>query len=235
MLGNDVVDLRDADAKPKSFRARFDERVFSADERRAIALDAQPLARRWAHWAAKEAAYKLAKQADPVFVFSPARLIAQFEPATLSSGHTFERRGRLELPDAVGHAIRLIDLRSVETPESVHVIALPMGSDWSVVASGVEALGSEPADPSVAVREMAIQELGQSLGIAPPRLTIGSRGRIPIALLDGSPISLSLSLSHHGRWISFAMAPRTDSLGHTIWRDGSIDSIGRGPRADSVQ
>ena len=64
MIGNDVVDLEDPETRPETFRPRFDERVFDPVERRAIAHDPRPHARRWAHWAAKEAAYKLARQLD---------------------------------------------------------------------------------------------------------------------------------------------------------------------------
>ncbi len=85
MLGNDVIDLDDIDARPETFRPRFDERVFSAEERRVIARDAAPLACRWAHWGAKEAAYKLARQIDPHFVFSPIQLTPRFEPAEMIS------------------------------------------------------------------------------------------------------------------------------------------------------
>lgn len=81
MLGNDVVDLADVDARPETFRRRFDARVFTDDERRAIADDPSPRPLRWAHWAAKEAAYKCLRQADPRFVFSPIRLEARFAPA----------------------------------------------------------------------------------------------------------------------------------------------------------
>ena len=84
MLGNDVVDLRDADSRPESFRPRFDIRVFTPEERRAISRDREPMARRWAHWAAKEAAFKLAKQIDPSFVFSPGQLAVDFDTSTES-------------------------------------------------------------------------------------------------------------------------------------------------------
>ena len=79
MIGNDIVDLEDPDTRPETFRPRFDERVFDAAERRSIARDADPHKRRWAHWAAKEAGYKLGRQADEDFVFTPSRLVARFE------------------------------------------------------------------------------------------------------------------------------------------------------------
>ena len=78
MLGNDVVDLEDPETRPETFRPRFETRVFDAVERRAIAHDPSPHARRWAHWAGKEAAYKLARQIDDRFVFSPGRLVVRF-------------------------------------------------------------------------------------------------------------------------------------------------------------
>jgi phosphopantetheinyl transferase (holo-ACP synthase) len=243
MVGNDIVDLRDADARPESFRARFDERVFSPDEQRAIAHDAKPLARRWAHWGAKEAAYKLAKQLDSTFVFSPRRLVADYAECTnyandandtshasMSNrmGCRFERRGHLELPRALPHDIRMLELRSFETAERIHVVAVPVGADWGGVEWDAEALDRELDDPSVAVRAMAVREISHSLGVAAERLTIGrEEGRIPTVELDGSRTPLSLSLSHHGRWISYAMRLRIDMQSQSVWTEGWTDSAGR--------
>lgn len=211
MLGNDVVDLHDPEADPASFRPRFDERVFSSEERRAIARDAHPLARRWAHWAAKEAAYKLARQVDERFVFSPVELVARFEPVgdpgARSSGR-LERHGRLELPVTLASSIRTLELRSFETPERVHVVAIPCGSDWDAVDLGIESTGEAPSDPSAAVRALAIRDLARSLAVDPDRLRVAKSGRIPVVELDGARTSLSLSLSHHGRWVAFACSPR---------------------------
>ena len=100
MLGNDVVDLLDPESAPESFRPRFDRRVYSPEERRAITRDRDPLARRWAHWAAKEAAYKLARQLDPTVVFSPIRFVVEFEERTGTGIRRSERRGIVRLPTA---------------------------------------------------------------------------------------------------------------------------------------
>ena len=234
MLGNDIVDLRDADAQPGSFRPRFDDRVFSSQERSQIAADPNPLARRWAHWAAKEAAYKLAKQHDSRFVFSPSRLVATYSDVHAASGdfvthlvdgagepgepreqlEGFEQRehlegreriGRLELPDALSCGVQMLTLRSFESEAWVHVVAAPVECDWIDVTMGVRRLDASTEDPSVAVRATAVREIGLKLDVATERLSIGRKGRIPIVLLDGSPTSYSLSLSHHGSWMSFAV------------------------------
>lgn len=247
MLGNDSVDLRDADARPESFRARFDERVFSADEQRAIAHDAKPLARRWAHWGAKEAAYKLAKQIDPTLAFSPGRFVACYtevaeieaveaadyaHEADLASvsnavGRPFERRGFLELPYSPTKGIRMLALRSFETADRVHVVAVPAGSDWAEVEMAVEMLGRDRTDPSAAVRELAVREGSRRLGVAVERITIVREGRIPTLELDGIRTSLSLSLSHHGRWIGYAMRPGIDIEGQSGWARGWTELVGR--------
>jgi hypothetical protein len=211
MLGNDVVDLQDADSRPESFRPRFDTRVFADSERRAIDRDGRPLSRRWAHWGAKEAAYKLARQIDPVFVFQPKRLVADFEPVSLAAGRRLERRGRLELPLLAGVAGCAVELKSFESPECVHVIALAAGGDWGAVDAQAVLLEEMGDDPSEAVRRLAKREIARSLAVLEARLAIGRRGRIPTIELDGEETALSLSLSHHGRWIAYAMTPRVDT------------------------
>lgn len=209
MLGNDVVDLRDPDSRPDTFRSRWEARVFTPEERRAITRDPQPLARRWAHWAAKEAAYKLAKQADSAFIFSPGRLQIRFEPLGAGPGRHRERFGRVEwLGNASAFGIGEIEVRSSETEQRVHVIALPSGADAGAVESQVQRLEATDPDPGVAVRRLALRGISRSLAVAPERLGIGRRrNRIPTIELDGVGTTLALSFSHHGEWIAYAMTP----------------------------
>ena len=226
MLGNDVVDLRDPESRPESFRPRFDERVFLLEERRAIERDRNPMARRWAHWAAKESAFKLAKQVCPDFVFAPGQTRVHFEGPVREAGSRIERRGTAEWIDtAPAEGLTRAEVRSFETADRVHVVALPAGADWDAITFGAEPLESPDENPSEAVRRMAIREIARSLGIPRHRLSIG-RGsapaspnppssaqdrptRVPTLEIDGVTADLSLSLSHHGRWVAFAMTPRT--------------------------
>jgi hypothetical protein len=231
MLGNDVVDLRDAESRPESFRPRFDERVFTPEERRAIARDPQPLIRRWAHWAAKEAAFKLGKQLDPGFVFAPGRLEVRFDSRAPGTGRRLAQRGVVEWIGASERtAPGMIEVRSFETQDCVHLIALPAGADWGAVVFALEALETATTDPGASVRRLAVREIARSLGVESHRLCIGRRAssdsdrprgaksatglpsRVPSVVLDGVETSLALSLSHHGRWIGFAMTPRIEAV-----------------------
>jgi hypothetical protein len=264
MIGNDVVDLLDAESRPESFRPRFDARVYSDSERAAIEQDARPLARRWAHWAAKEAAYKLARQVDPGFVFAPGRWAVHFDPARPNGEGRFERFGWIDLGERASHegadelAGPAVALRSIETADWVHVLALPRSAnrpqpaDWRALRFGLAALEAFPdavgglasrqgaLDASRAVRALAIAGLADFLEVEPERLSIGrvrtnagdggsspGASRIPRVRLDGREIDLAISLSHHGRWIGYAMSPRIE------WaiRDGWADSHGLGATA----
>lgn len=218
MLGNDVVDLRDPESRPESFRPRFDERVFLMEERRAIERDRDPMARRWAHWAAKEAAFKLAKQADPDFVFSPGQCRVHFDEPIDAAGQRLERVGRVEWVEAVPkvtseppRALETIVVRSFETEDRIHLVALPEGADWEAAQHAVERMGDGEEDASAAVRRLAIREIARGLGVAQHRLSIGSHSptspRIPTLEMDGEATDLALSFSHHGRWIAYAMTP----------------------------
>jgi phosphopantetheinyl transferase (holo-ACP synthase) len=226
MLGNDVVDLADPETRPETFRPRFAERVFDLGERRAIAKDPEPHARQWAHWGAKEAAYKLARQVDPSFIFSPIKLVARFEPPVPGSASQLERHGTLVLPQAVAPGLRELELRSEETPDCVHVRALPVGADWGAVVSAVE-LAPKGMDSSVAVRDLATEVIARDLGIEAARVSIGRRGKIPTVQIDGALCTMGISLSHHGRFVACAMMLRTQAtVDAPDWSVG-VEGVGR--------
>lgn len=217
MLGNDVVDLQDPDARSESFSSRFDERVFDAAERRAIARDPDPQARRWAHWAAKEAAYKLAKQVVDDFVFTPGRLVARFGAPDVPAAGRVLREGTLSLPAPIAEGLQSIELRSDETAERVHVLAAPQGADWDAIVSALDVVSADD-EPGLAVRRLARDAIARDLGIADERIAIGRRGspraagaaKIPTVEIDGARSALAISLSHHGRWVACAMTLHPD-------------------------
>ena len=126
---------------------------------------------------------------------------------------------------AVGNSIRVLEIRSFETSERVHVVAVPANTDWSGVDFAVERLAEELGE-AAAVRTLAIREIGRLLGVVTERLSIGRRGRIPTVEVDGSRISLPISLSHHGRWIGYAMRRRMALEISSAWtEDGRAEGL----------
>lgn len=194
MVGNDLVDLGDAETSAAEIHPRFDTRVFTVEELATLHGSVAPARLRWILWAAKEAAYKLARKEAPV-VFSPRR----FRAVLVGSNRA-----------VVTHARRSFAVTIAARRDHVHAVA-HSGSvrrGWTLV-SGVRRLGAGapggPAlDPSVAVRAFTIAQLARRLGVAAAALSIEREERIPRLVLRGRPADADLSLSHHGRLVAFA-------------------------------
>jgi phosphopantetheinyl transferase (holo-ACP synthase) len=230
MVGNDIVDLRDPDADSTRYSARFDDRVFGEAERRAIANSASHERERWRFWAAKEASYKLARKRDCKTVFSPRAFVV-----TPAFG---DRTDHVR----VDHGAATYHVEIDETPERIHAVAMSSREDFSSLLSGVEIYDSAAvpkADPqatrpeaseSEAVRRFACDAICERFELPRDQLAIRKlNGRIPGLYLQDAPrtkiaetakidepLGLSLSLSHHGRWIAFACC----------WREGRGEDRG---------
>ena len=186
MVGNDVVDLGDREVLEGPAHPRFDARVFASAERALLGASADPDRLRWTLWAAKEAAYKLARKRDARVIFSPRRFVVSLrEPgrARVSFG---EQRFAIRIA-AAGHALHALAHDAERRPGQLV---------WAV----------EPvrrsADPSQAARRLAARVLGEELDLPRGAFRFGRRGRVPTLSVDGR--ALDLSLSHHGRFVAFA-------------------------------
>ena len=70
-IGNDVVDLKDTDSLDILQNHPFLQRVFTENELEFIHNANNPRAKAWGLWAAKESAYKTARQLNAKTIFSP--------------------------------------------------------------------------------------------------------------------------------------------------------------------
>jgi phosphopantetheinyl transferase (holo-ACP synthase) len=188
MVGNDVVDLGDPEARAQALHPRFDRRVFTPAERASIRRAPAPTRIRWTLWAAKEAVYKVAVKLDPKTIFAPSRFAV----------HLFcERRA------TVSHADRDFAVRLTTNGAAIHAVAAADSAREAWIATAVE----ETPDPrlaSRAVRALAVRVLAERLGVDSERLSISMQARIPRAELRGSARRFDLSLSHHGRFVAVA-------------------------------
>ena len=195
MVGNDVVDLRDPESAAETLHPRFDTRVFSVRERELMAGSRDAARLRWKFWAAKEAAYKLARKVSPATIFSPVK----FE---VSPGNAKTARVR--------HESAQYSVAFIENEGALHAIATRTGADKAEVITGwrqltereIEGGGSEA--PSRAVRKLLCERLAVRLGVNEAELEERRRGRVPFLWLGGRPAAIDLSLSHHGGWLAFA-------------------------------
>lgn len=188
MVGNDVVDLA-VDAS-RELHPRFDTRVFAPSERDALRHSGSAGRLRWMLWAAKEAAYKVAKKRDLRTVFSPSRFVVTLGPS---------------LRGEVCHGDLRIPVVLEASGEAVHAVAFGPGEAGERLVFAVEPREGE--DPSRAARSAAVRALARCLGRPARDLRVCLRGRIPFLELRGEPEPLDLSLSHHGRFVAFACDP----------------------------
>ncbi len=204
MIGNDVVDLGDAESRAAGRHARFDDRVFAAVERELIAASPLGERARWVIWAAKESTYKAARKEDPRTVFAPRRFLVRFESATVRSEITLgasvrvgDRRFRVDVAVDADH-VHAVAYAAADPPDPI----------WTAVGSHA---GVAPTD---AVRRLVVATLSRGLGLPPDDLAIRRDGRIPTLWLRGRRSLADLSLSHHGRFVAFAcgLAPRRGVL-----------------------
>ncbi len=190
MVGNDVVDLADAEAAHGANHARFDARVFGPRERHRLQTADDPRRMRWILWAAKESAYKAARRRDPGVIFSPVR----FEVA-LDAG----------LQGCVRHPGGALEVRIELFGDCVHALAAAAPHEPETLLRGVAVVAG--GDPGERVRALAIGALAQHFDTAPGALSIRSVGRIPQLFLRGTATACPLSLGHHGRFVAWACAP----------------------------
>lgn len=223
MIGNDVIDLGDPETRAGACHARFDARVFADTERALLVASVDPVRCRWTLWAAKEAAYKAARQLDAATTFSPRRFVVELHGTTRAIVRDGARRFAVALESGPRH------VHAIATAASVVVSGAAFGAESQGeprgphVVARVERLA--PGDvgcPGDAVRALTVATLAPLLGIAAHRLSVERAGRVPRLACDGAPLTVGLSLSHHGRSIAFAcMLPRAATMSHIA--DACVD------------
>jgi len=182
-VGNDVVDLRDRDARPETLHPRFDARAFHAAERAFVGAGPGANQRRWMLWAAKEAAHKALRQARPEIGFAPRHYQVELD----ASGAGRVRRGR-----------EVVAVRVAVDAERVHAVACRGAARAAIVAVGTLAELGEP-EASRAVRALLRRSLAGEEDVVLER-----RDCVPRLHLGGRAVSVSFS--HHGRFVAVACA-----------------------------
>lgn len=191
LVGNDVVDLDDRDARGAHRRERLVQRVLAEPERARLASSEAPHALFWALFAAKEAAYKV---------------VQKLRPGAAFAHRAFEVDAAL---DRVRYDDLCVPLRVCVTPALVSAIAWT--SAPPALAGVVEA--AEGADLGLVARAALIAALAERLGCDPDELSVVRAPRPgswdgfapPRVFRRGEPLAADVSLSHDGRFAGHAV------------------------------
>lgn len=210
-MGNDVVDLADPRCRGKAAHHRFLRRVCAPGERQRIGTSPDPDRTLWRIWAAKEAAFKVVSKlrgAPPPFEH------ALFEVEEEPGRGTVAWRDLLvpwrEDGPARADLVHVVAWTPDTRPElDVRVIAEPGEAPPVERLSDRERRAIHSA-ASGWVRIAARSRAAELLGAPEPEIEIvcgeGPPGRtFPRLLLRGRAAPWDVSLSHHGRWVAWAL------------------------------
>lgn len=188
MIGNDIVDLADTDSFVGGLHPRYLDRVFSLGERSVILASTDLGVALWAHWAAKESAFKAVNRVDPSIRFTPS----SFE-TSLNESFT---------EGCVTHRHLALTVELDRTRDWIHAVSHLSRTNERDTVYAVDRVPAAE-DPSKSVRSLARRELARTFSCSPDRFEI-SHSRPPELFIDGGNSNVVLSLSHHGRWAAYA-------------------------------
>jgi phosphopantetheinyl transferase (holo-ACP synthase) len=239
-IGNDVMDLMDPRCRDRVPGDRLIARILTADEQRTLErapdLESWRLLL-WAHWAAKEAAYKVhLKVVAAPGPFVPRTLAADLEVSPPDSAGVSRVSGTVRAGD-----LRLVSVSGSSDGRYLHVlgwsgpVAAPSGGHLETGLDEV-ALGAVDASalrdrftavewegvrsgPAAMVRLLARERVKAILersgpdGLTNEPATVqivtsrGTRGSTPPKIRAGDVEipGWDVSLSHHGRYVAFAL------------------------------
>ena len=246
-LGNDVVDLDDAESDTTTLSPRWLERVYTARERRLIDDAADTSRMHWRLWAAKEAAFKWARQVRPRTIFSPPKFEVMLGDDLESTGgrpDPLDTTIRMSLGGRVEWDGQRVSLVIEEGAGFVHAWVSERNHGVPTprreVARLPESLLQDACGPSTFVRRRLLQDARRCLGNDSDihDFEVVRDGRVPQLRSSRGLESASVSLSHHGRFVAFVWHPaligHPASAKHPSVESGDCTAIPRNPHARSA-
>ncbi len=187
MIGNDIVDLREARLKSNWERPGFLEKVFSSSEQELIHSSKNPFQMVWRLWSMKESAYKFYVQKSP----APIR---GFYPSKINCQINSEQEGEVIIQGL------MVRTNTVLCPEYVFTSTF---SKANVMAETV--IFSLPPEnskiQSTFTRNKLIDFLVQKYQLKREHLKIKKdKNNIPEIFYRSGLLALSCSLTHHGKY-----------------------------------
>jgi hypothetical protein len=176
LIGNDLVDLRAREAAGKSGDARFVKRVFTAREAELVASSASPDTALWMLWAAKEAAYKVARKLAPDVIFAHSRYEVIPDEGALDPGGvgtSVLRSGRVSLSGLAGLDDACFPVEWRLSPTFVHCIAMSAGGDFHSLRIAISA--RDDVDRGTALYEPTERERASLAGRLRPAESLAVR------------------------------------------------------------
>lgn len=199
MIGNDIVDRKQAERDSNWQRKGFLEKLFTPTEQQFIYAATDPALLVWLLWSMKESVYKLVNRQSGMRVFNPAKIACTLlnlsvcnAEATVWCGNEYQVKSQF----TTNYIASLAFMPEKPPVEQQHQIIVFDSCDYY--------------HQSTAIRVDIIRSCAKKLSIPPEKISVSKNPKgIPVIVLHNTcqPIvTPSVSLSHHGYFGAYCLA-----------------------------
>ncbi len=180
MVGNDIVDLNEAQKTSNWERPRFLEKLFSELEQHYIKISDNPFVMVWRLWSMKEASYKLYTQLNPSRFYNPKGFQCSIE----------DHKGVVTFDRFKSY---------VETKiTSNYIISEARSKPQQLTSTIVELNRTDHKAQSLKLKSELLAQFGKEYRL------IKTQFEVPV-LISGTDM-FNISLTHHGNYGAYAIA-----------------------------
>ena len=189
MIGNDIVDLEEAQLNSNWQRPRFLDKLFTSKEQEVIGTSEHPFIMVWRLWSMKEAAYKLFTQLHPSRFYSPKQFECDRDGSNGKVNYkTFEC--------------------FTETKITKHYILSEASLNTTDMSSkSMKFKSTSSKCQSEAVKALLLSDIAKEFNLVKEDLNlVKSEFGIPSVYHKFKTLDLGVSLTHHGKYGAFGFS-----------------------------
>ncbi|MFK7832248.1 MAG: 4'-phosphopantetheinyl transferase superfamily protein [Winogradskyella sp.] len=189
MVGNDIVDIKEASLKSNWQRPRFLEKLFTLKEQQCIHDAENSFLMVWRLWSMKEAAYKLFTQLQPSRFYNPKRFECTIDGL----------KGMVQFKDFVCY---------LNTEMTQQYILSEARLDIKPMTSvGIHLESNEVKHQSARLKEALISKVSKQYDVLKHEVKlVKSEFGIPLLYHNSKKLNIGMSLSHHGTYGTYAIS-----------------------------
>jgi phosphopantetheinyl transferase (holo-ACP synthase) len=212
--GNDIISLAEIDVH-RTRTKQFYSKILSVAEienyYKSFSLIVAFEHYVWLLWAMKEAAYKFLKRINTDLIFTPVKF--QIKELNVSKKHANQRFDKTQINnDLAGNVL----FKAVVENEDEKIYAeaeifdelifsvVSEDQDFCNIYCGLCKISDSSHNyQSLAVRNLLVSAVIEELGYGPLNITNDIYG-IPFLFYEGKQLSIPISISHHGLYVSYS-------------------------------
>lgn len=190
MIGNDIVDIRQAKKDSNWKRKGFVEKIFTVEEQQFIDSSADPFTMVWSLWSMKESAYKLYLQGGKERFFIPKRISCKLFS---------NQKGTTQIEG--------VEMKTETTINQNYIYSTATLDNDDEIENGIFYLKSgDYKYQSDYTRQQITQHLADKFQLEKSCLKIKKlSNKVPRIFYKDQDLELSFSLSHHGNFGAFSI------------------------------